>query len=387
MTADISTREGLFAVMRQIAAEREAAKPLVAELLAREQIPWDEDVPQEWKTIGFVQELTKAAADGLLNSGPEKHISLLQFTVAVLSSIPVDAYPPTVRAKALGTVWTELGWGHRYQSSYAEALRAYRSAHCAVEPYGELTYEKNTLLYLESQVFGQMREIDRAINMLENARAVYTEFGDKRRLMRCDIMKSAFLEWKGDVESSYAVVAKLVAAIQDVEDAHTKGVIYDNFGLLNLRLGRLTEAETAYEQARRIYSVAGMPVEIIRSDWGIASVQFERGDFAGALGKLNEIRSGFLDHQLVDDAGLTGLDIVEVLVAMGRSDEARALAEQVLQEFRTANLNVRAMHAAAYLRDLLSDEKRARNAVRHARAERMQLQETEIVLPLPNDPD
>ena len=42
MSADISTREGLFAVMRQIKAEREAAKPLVAELMAREELPWDE---------------------------------------------------------------------------------------------------------------------------------------------------------------------------------------------------------------------------------------------------------------------------------------------------------------------------------------------------------
>ena len=55
MSADISTREGLFAVMRQIAVEREAAKPLVAELIAREEWPSDEDIPEQWKTAGFVE--------------------------------------------------------------------------------------------------------------------------------------------------------------------------------------------------------------------------------------------------------------------------------------------------------------------------------------------
>src|SRR5262249_27303759 len=57
----IETKEGLFALMEQIAEEREAARPIVEQLAASDPPPEDIEIPDEWRTAGMVLELCEKA--------------------------------------------------------------------------------------------------------------------------------------------------------------------------------------------------------------------------------------------------------------------------------------------------------------------------------------
>ena len=82
MSSRLATREALFDVMEQIAEERIAARPIVEELLSRGDEVWDEEIPESWRTAGFVQELTAAGA-AIVETNPKKSLSLAQLALKI----------------------------------------------------------------------------------------------------------------------------------------------------------------------------------------------------------------------------------------------------------------------------------------------------------------
>jgi hypothetical protein len=126
-----------------------------------------------------------------------------------------------------------------------------------------------------------------------------------------------------------------------------------------------------------------MPTEITRNDWVLARVLMTNGSFMKALPMLRRVRADFLTRQMPAEAGLAALDLAEALIAMNHAEEARAMAEQALDEFRAARLNERAITALAYLRDLLPATSKPARAIRHVRGYLAQLQEEPARLFLP----
>jgi len=116
----LATSEELFAIMEQIAEERAAATPIVQSVLGRGEEVWEEEIPTSWRTAGFVQELTAAAA-GILENDPPRSLSLAQLALAVASTIPPETYPSPVQAHIEGRAWREIGTAHRYLDAYDAA--------------------------------------------------------------------------------------------------------------------------------------------------------------------------------------------------------------------------------------------------------------------------
>ena len=83
--------------MRRIAAEREAAKPIVAELMGRAAPEWNEEIPENWRTIGFVEELTRAALSSE-NKG-DHQLAYLQLALLVSSRLSTQPYPSVLITK------------------------------------------------------------------------------------------------------------------------------------------------------------------------------------------------------------------------------------------------------------------------------------------------
>ena len=83
MSTGLETKEQLFEVMEQIAAEREAARPIVERLVSSGEPVDDIEIPEEWRTAGFVQELTTTAG-AMWQSDPVRSLPLLQLAFAIV---------------------------------------------------------------------------------------------------------------------------------------------------------------------------------------------------------------------------------------------------------------------------------------------------------------
>jgi tetratricopeptide (TPR) repeat protein len=366
MSADISTKEGLFAVMRQVAAEREAAKPMVAELMAREELPWDEEIPEEWRTVGFVEELTKAA-NALVEKAAPRTLQILQFGLSVMSSCEPETYPRLMFGQQNAKIWIDITFANRYLTAYDEALRSCERAYVAAGMEPALVYDHAIATFHHASVLGFMRSLDDAVNLLAKCKGAFEELGDKRRSLRCDLVSANILHWRGELASALECLKNLVPMVVEYDDAYTLGGVYNNIGQTAVKLGRLDQAQKALRRAIEIHESAGLDTEVDRAKWGLGLVALERGEYRRALTLLGRCRDAFLEREMVEDAGQIGLDMVDALVASGSSVEARNLAHQVLDEFTSANLSQNIIRAVGYLQNLSYEKPSSRDVIKRVR--------------------
>ncbi|PYQ50232.1 MAG: hypothetical protein DMF59_11420, partial [Acidobacteria bacterium] len=91
MTAVRERRDEFLRTIAQLTAEREAARKTVASLRASSAEVWDWEIPADWRTAGFVQELTSIAYD-IVESNPRESLGFAQLALAIATSIPTAAY-------------------------------------------------------------------------------------------------------------------------------------------------------------------------------------------------------------------------------------------------------------------------------------------------------
>ena len=382
MSALAELRLALSDTVERITAERSAAYPTVERLrLADIDRLWDEEFPASWRTAGFVQELTAAAGD-LLEKDARRSLELAQLAQAVSTSIPSQSYPPTVFAQLEGNAWKEIGTAHRYLSEFDAALRAYDAAQRAFARSGALAHDVAIVELARAVVLSELRKHGEALALIEESAPVFGSFGDQRRLTQAALLKGMIHQRRGHLQAARATYEEVLAARPD-EDLHTIAATYQNLGRVCADLGDSPAAATALRRARDLFLGLEMPSEVTRSDWALAKLLLATGSFIKALPMLRRVRTDFLMRQMPTEAGLAALDLAEALIAMNRADEARTIAGQALDEFRTARLNERAIFALAYLRDLLPATSEPARAIQHVRCYLAQLQEEPARLFLP----
>jgi tetratricopeptide (TPR) repeat protein len=383
MSALADLRLSLSRTVEKITAEREAASPTVERLrIADMNALWDEELPASWRTAGFVQELTAAAA-GMLEKDARRSLELAQLAQAISTSIPSHAYPPTVFAQLEGHAWKEIGTAHRYLSEFDAALRAYDAAQRAFERSGALGHDVAIIQLARAVVLSELRKHDEALALIDESTPVFDSFADQRRLTQAALLKGMIHQRRGHLQAARMTYEEVVAA-RGREDLHTVAAAYHNLGSICADLGEAGAAVVALQRARDLLKGLEMPSEITRNDWVLARVLMTTGSFMKALPILRRVRGDFQKRQMTTEAGMAALDLAEALIALNQASEAQLIAEQALNEFRAAKLNERAITALAYLHDLLSTTSKPSSAIRHVRCylERLEEEPARLFLPL-----
>jgi tetratricopeptide (TPR) repeat protein len=364
MSADISTREGLFAVMRQLAKEREEAKPRVEELLSRKELPWDEPIPEEWKTAGFVRELTRAAGSAPEND-PPRGAALLQFAFGVANAAATYDYPRVIVASVFAEVLINLGWVEGYQGEFSSALKCFETALEHVAGHPGLGFDRARIRQNQGGLHAFMGQYDEAYAKLAEARTDFGEFSDAARVASSDLAKSAAQFLQGDLQAARLTLEKILDEVPQ-ENTHTLATVFNNLAAIHALLGRVDETFVFAARARMMYASLGLPPD--KPDWNEARVLLHAGQTTEALSKLLELRSRFQSRGLMESSAMAGLDVVDALLNLGRNDEALKLTEVILGELKLAEINDRIVGAISYLRDLLPHHEKAKAEVRRVRA-------------------
>ena len=381
MSADISTREGLFAVMRQHAAEREAAKPIVAELLQREELPWDEPIPEEWRTAGFVEELTKGAIASA-DANPPRGIDLLHLALAIAAS---TALADSVLFDYVnGVAWKEAAWIHAYQGTLDVANEALNNAVGLVDRRPGLVAERAAIGLRRAGLFAYLGRYDEAHAIVKNAIEVFRDVSDRRCLVIADLITGVIEQCRGDYRSARAIYEGMRDNLPADVDPYTAGSLYNNLACVLVLDRAADEAVRAIEQARQFYAKVGVPAH--KADWSLARVHVLRGDLDSAEKLLWELRRTFVAHEARTIAALVGLNLVELMIAESRMEEADRLFEQVTTELRYTTLTDGAVVALKSLGQHLKDRTVSRATAKHAVREvgRTASPGEELLLPLPD---
>jgi len=386
MISSIDAREVLFNLVKQIAAEREAARPVVEVLLAsRPEDLWDSEIPIEWRTVGFVQELTERAA-GILEQNTHRALSLCQFALATAGSINVDRYPSIVLTHLKSRAWKEIGFIHGYQGAREASLVAQTAARRDADQEASLSHDSMSAELSSGFVLLFLRRFDEATAVAHRCETFFREYSDVRRLIHCGILRGMIAQFSSDFASARMFHEETIALLQNTDDPHTLAIANHNLGIVCTYLGLSHEARIALQRARSIFTDLRMPAEVERVDWVLAAVSLANGDFATSLTQFSRLRVAFRERGMAEDAAQVGLFLAEALAALGRHTEARNVTAEVIEEFRSANLNHRSIPLLVELFERLRTTARPREEIRHVRSfiERSRTDPDVVFLPLPD---
>jgi tetratricopeptide (TPR) repeat protein len=360
------TKEALLQLAARLERERESARPQILALRKDLDRAWEEDVPESWQTLGFVQELT-GVASSVLEQNPRESLALAQFALAVATGIARDAYPAVAIAQIEGRAWKEIGTAHRYLSDYTASLRAYDSALRAFANHGALGHDAATVTLARAIVLSEMGQFDEALAAIAQCEPVLASFSDERLIVHCNMVAAMIRHRRGDLAAARIAYEGALVAAREIGDRHTVAALYNNLAHLCVELDDGNGAMDAMANAHELFQELGQPAEMTRSEGAVARLLMHKGQYEQAIPLLRRLREEFLGMSMVEEAGVAAMDLVDSLVAVNRRNEALDLINVVLGEYRALGLS-RALVALAYLRDLVRDRPSPSAGIRHVRA-------------------
>ena len=377
-------RADVLEIATRLAQEREDAEPVVTTIRNTIKDVWDQPMPDAWRTVGVVTELIRAA-DDLLEQDPPLSRELAQFALAISTAIDPAAYPGAIVARAEGQAFRALGVAHRYLSDFTSALRAFDAAARIFEEYPALEHDAATILLARAITLSAMQHPEEALAMIDQAADALAAFDDQSRLIQCELVRAMTHHRQGALSVARDEYERALRRARQTDDVQTIAACYTNLGQACALLNDFPAAIDALQQARNMVQALGMTTEVARNDWALARVLLQQGAFEKAIPMLRSVRERFLQWDMIEEAGLTALYLVDALVATADRASAIALTETVIVDFRTAGMNERALTALSYLRDLLPSHEAPRAPIHHVRAylESLRSAPARVFLPLP----
>lgn len=316
----------------------------------------------EFLTSGTLDSLAKLAAE--LERDPQESLAATGLATAIAEALPDDSYPVVVIAQHRGQAWKDRARALCYLARYDEAIAALDRADAFFEGHGTLAHDRAIADFVRSIVLSHLRRFDEAQALLESCRGVFNDHGDVTLYRKCTVAAGNLLIRRGDYRAAREVLREL---LRD-GDAASVAIARSSLGWCAIHLGFAEEALEHFKEAERRHQELDWTVDALRAAYGSGSALLRLGKIEAAIERLNFARVHFLQHSLIEEAGLSGLEIVEAQMIRCELEEAQTLAATIVNEFTHAGLNRRAVAALAYLNDTIAASSATPEVVRNVHA-------------------
>jgi len=356
------------ATARKLQQEREGAAGVVARLL-------DETPYAEWPKLAEREELRNSGAlDELSREVVSRvdRVPLESLAIAVLATIiaealPADSYPVVVLAQIRAQAWKDRGLALCYLARHGDALAALDHAEEILRAFGTLAHDRAIVRFARATTLQEAKRYDESIALLAECKNIFEDHGDTRRHLLCGIAEATLLHRMGNFHEARSAYSGLLEQASEINDRSLLASIHNNIGHSSIEIGDYATAASHLDQAVEILNDLGQPLHVARAELARGRMLIRKGDFESGIAHLHSVRQQFLNHNLVEEAGLCGLDIVEAQLSRGASIEAEAFARQIVREFTAAQLNTRAITALGYLSEAIGARKASVATVENVR--------------------
>jgi len=130
--------------------------------------------------------------------------------------------------------------------------------------------------------------------------------------------------------------------------------LHNVIGQCSIELGDYHAAEMYLSRAIELFHELAQPLQAAKAELGRGRLFVRMGQVTRGIVHLLAIRDEFLRHQMIEEAGLCGLEIVEAHLLRDAAADAEQLARQIITEFRRAGFNTRAITALGHLHDAIA---------------------------------
>jgi tetratricopeptide (TPR) repeat protein len=352
-TSRATRRRELFDTARRLREEKESAAGVVARYLRA-------TPPDDWPRLADVPELRNSAAleqmseevRRLLDREPREALSLSNLATDIAESLPPGIYPDTVVAQLRATAWKDRANALRYLARYPEAIEAINTAEERLEPHAALAYDRAVVRLVKAMVAHQVGQPEAAYALLRHCRTVFGDFGDDTRANMAGMIEANFLYDSERYAEARAVFSALLNT--GAADLEAEAGLHSNLGYCATHVGDFVSANIHFSEAIARFTELGQHAAALRTQRGAGVLLLSKGQVRSAIEHLSEVRRRYLEFEMVEEAGLCGLDMIEALVTRGDISEASALVGDIRTEFQAAHLSELAITALARLSDAIA---------------------------------
>jgi tetratricopeptide (TPR) repeat protein len=312
---------------------------------------------EEWSSnealhnTGALQQLSREV-EAHLDSEPHTSLAIAEIATRTAELLPDTAYPGVVLAQARGIAWKDRGQALCYLARYEEALRALDRAEVYLQDFGALAHDVGIVRFVRATVLQHLRRFDEAQELLDSARTIFNDHGDVNLYRKCTAAAGNLLVRRGDYRAARETFHEL---LRDGDaDPVSTAIAHAALGWCAIHLGSAGEALHHFEDAEHRCRQLSRDLDTVRVTYGAGAALLRLGDVDRALERLHFARARFLEHALIEEAGLSGLEIVEAQMLRNEFESAKKLASAIVREFTEASLNRRAVAALAYLNDAIA---------------------------------
>jgi CHAT domain-containing protein len=195
---------------------------------------------------------------------------------------------------------------------------------------------------------GLLGEYDRAFQIADRARQIFSAQENTWRLARLDINVGNIFYRQDRFTEALEHYERAYRQLQTCKDAEGLGVVLSNLAVCYISLNKFSQALSTYQDARSFCSAHNMPLLVTQADYNIAYLYYLRGEYSQAIRMLRaaSVRSKELNDNY--HRALCSVDLSELYLELNLHAEAARLAREAGSAFERLSLPYERAKALAF---------------------------------------
>jgi transcriptional regulator with XRE-family HTH domain len=296
----------------------------------------------------------KVAAESIRKAAnhPQEALELAELALLIAELVPGEQ---AWKLRLQGYAWAHIGNARRASNDLPGANEAISKAWKLWEagaPGDPGLLNPAWLPWIEAVLRRHQRRLPEALKCI--AEALTLDSG----ALRGEILlsKARIHETLGDPEASTASLLEAAPLIDPIREPRNAWALRINLAVDLCHLERFQEAEVQLPEVRILAERLGEELDLTRVVWLEGRILAGLGKISEALTAFEQARRVFIHRQLGLESALVNLEEACLLLRDGRTSEVKRLAEEMVQLFRTQNVEREALAALQLFFDAARQE-------------------------------
>jgi len=225
-----------------------------------------------------------------------------------------------------GDAWREYAAALLEVGDYEAAYIAVVRARMVYQLTNGAEHNQAVLWAVEGRILHELGDSIRALQRIDASARTLLRLNDKKTYVRVRSIYAMVLFNLCRYREAADMYAKMVNDFDTETLAHAVNMI----GRCAVKLDDVERAQQCFETALEMFEQLGLHAEIPRVRKGIADILLVQGRTHEAISELYKSRAEFLAMSLPVMAALVTLDIVELLIEVGRTSEIALLCDDAM---------------------------------------------------------
>jgi len=329
-----------------IAREQAAAPGRVAELLRH---------PPERRRVLLANRgcfVNLSVADQLLRASREQGYAeprageeLAELALSIVERLDPADLGPHLLADARARCFLAMANARRIASDLRGADEALARAEELLRAGTRDSLERARLLYYKASLRRAQRRFGEAAGLLDRAVGIYRRAGETHLAGEAILARAVAEKEAGFPERAIELLREASRLIDRAVDPRLTLCICHNLIDWLTEAGRCLEAQGLMARSGEVYRRFADAPTRLRRLWVQGKIARGLGQLADAAALFDRVREGFVELGIGYDAALAALDLAGVDTQLGRTEEVKRLASEMLPIFRSRDVHREAIAA------------------------------------------